>query len=254
MKTDRPSALVQIWVLVCMQAKVLRYMGPFAVVVSIVLPSVFIVLFKYMNPNMDVQTATRIVVGSVITSCVQTTFTNMTQTVAAMRESKTFSYYATLPVSKLTFLVGLLITYFAMSIPSAILVFVVGNLAFGLRLVPSLSFLPTFVLLSLGLAAMGTVLAIYSRSGNAAISNATALSIVFMTIAPVYYPITVLPQALRALSMVMPVTWGSASLVYTLAGQVDPQYYENLGILFIFVAILWVLMSTHLHWREHVPS
>jgi len=230
--------------------RIVRWAGTFTVLVSFALPVAFLILMRLMNPDASPDQVRLYISGNMVNAVVQATLTMMAQTVAGQREARTFAYYVSLPIHKMSLILSLLLAYLLQSLPGLIGVLLVGNLVFGVWLMPHWSIIPIVLLLGASLSGLGALIGIRAR--NAMAANALGLSLAFMSmfVLPVYYPIEVLPAWLRPLAYAFPVTYGAHGIRMSFLGPQEAGLLVDLLALMGFSLATFLAVTYGLRWQD----
>jgi len=168
------------------------------------------------------------------------------QRIGSMKSHRVFDYYASLPILKLSFILGLNLNALLLCVPSSLILLIISMLAFRLRIVDPALFAAAFVLGGFSLAGVGAAIGFYSRSGQIAgiaTQIATPLLVFF---APVYMPEAALPTFLRYTAWVLPTTH-VARLLRSAFGEVT----EGIGQSVVILSV--ILVQRGLDWRGDRP-
>jgi len=222
----------------------------FTVLISFALPSAFLLLMRLMNPGASPDQIRLYISGNMVNAVVQATLTMMAQTVAGQRESRTFAYYVSLPIHKMSLILSLLLAYLLQSLPGFIGILLVGNLVFGVWLVPSWFCIPLMFFLGASLSGLGALIGITARNAMAANAVGISLAFVCMFLLPVYYPIEVLPAWLRPVAYLFPVTYGAHGIRLSFVDSGSGQPWLDLVALMVFSLITFVAVTRGLRWQD----
>lgn len=190
-----------------------------------------------------------IISGNVTQSLAVSGMLSLGQEIGSMKDYQTFEFFASLPISKLTFVSAMLFRSMVFTIPASVLVLVVGSLFFGLafRLHPLL-----FLLIPLGglsLSGLGALVGFYSPNGSVAGLATQILNPIIVFLAPVFIAREALPPLLAATSAFIPTTYLAEGLRACLTGSVGPETLMALLILTGFSAVSLWLVAARIDWR-----
>jgi len=173
------------------------------------------------------------------------------QKIGRLKARRVFDYYASLPISKLSFICGLYLEAVLLCVPSFITLLVVSYLAFGLRIVDALSLLMAFIFGGFSLAGLGSVIGFYSRSAQIASTVTQVVDPIIVFFAPVYVPEAAMPSFLRYISRLFPTTY--IARLFRSSFGMEPTSYYSIAILIGFVILSIVLVHYGLDWRGERP-
>ena len=167
--------------------------------------------------------------------------------------SQNFINFFASPLQVREYIAGLMMTSIATSIMGFIFVILIAGLAFGYNIfIIGWMILPFMVILFFFGLAMGVmVAAVIFRFGPSAEWIAWPIPFVLSIFSGVYFPITVLPVALRALSKIIPPAYVFGSMRSLVAtGTLSPGILLNLlvgGILAIVYLVLAYILFTRIY-------
>jgi ABC-2 type transport system permease protein len=192
----------------------------------------------------------QVLVGSVMMEMALLNINVVAQGIGQDKLSKLYDLWVSFPMSPVVYVLSLALSVMPFTFLSAGLTLTAGAYYFHLSL------LPVLVPLLLGLVlvwgstlGVGFLIGVYGRSPRSINTNAQFVGIVMTFFAPVFYPVTVLPLALRYVAYAWPLTWGSSMLVAIIHGQAASALFDG-GVLGLYVALWAVLIATGLRWRQ----
>lgn len=133
--------------LLAIQLKTFRILGMMTVIISCLLPFFIILFMKLVFKNLPLnslnlkQTYLYLLSGNVVLGISNLCIIMLSQTIAGMKEIKTFEYYATLPISKISFILAILFSFLIISLPAFLFLLFVGgkilnlNFSFNLNII-----------------------------------------------------------------------------------------------------------------------
>jgi ABC-2 type transport system permease protein len=207
----------------------------------------FILLFFVSNLVPNISGQARILSGAITASVILNSIYLFGQAFAAQRFRGEYELYATLPISKLTFISATLGTSLSVNLLSAFLLMLIAILVFGFKIKITLWLMLILILGSFSVAGIGLIIGILGRDpGEAAIiTNIFVYVVSYAT--PVFYPIHNLPPLLQYVVWVLPTTHASALITASLNGS-------SISALSVIVLAMWgfILLSItvyKLDWR-----
>ncbi|MFN3346626.1 MAG: ABC transporter permease, partial [Candidatus Bipolaricaulaceae bacterium] len=208
----------------------------------------FLLLFGGTSPERVIY----IVTGSSTNAVSLQAGLSLGQRIGHMKARRVFEYYASLPITKTSFILGLNLKALVLCVPSTFTLLMIALLAFNLHLVNPGLFLIAFLLGGFSLAGIGAMIGFYSRSGRIAGLVTQIVDPILVFFAPVYMPQTMLPIWLRYIAQVLP-TMHVARLLRGALGHVTGGIWESIVILVGFVIVSFILVERGLDWRGERP-
>jgi ABC-2 type transport system permease protein len=242
---------VSSWLVFVSQVLEIRHLWFWSLVMMSFIPLTmlgFLLLFGDASPERVIY----IVTGSITYSVALQAGLALGQGIGSMKVRRVFDYYASLPITKLSFIFGLNLKALVLCVPSTLTLLAIALLAFGVRLVNS-GWLPVaFVLGGFSLAGLGAAIGFYSRSGQIASIATQIATPILVFFAPVYMPEAALPTFLRYTAWVLPTTH-VARLLRSAFGEVVEGTGQSVVILVGFVILSVILVQRGLDWRGDRP-
>ncbi|MEW6524322.1 MAG: ABC transporter permease [Bacillota bacterium] len=189
------------------------------------------------------------VTGSLAQGLTVASMLTLGQNIGSLKDQNAYEHYATLPISRLTFLLATTTRSMIFSVPSFIVILVTGVTVLRLPLSPNALLVPVVLVAGYSLAALGAFIGFYSPTGQVASLATQVLAGLMSTMAPVYLTLEQLPQFLRVTALAVPTTYVARALRAALTGPVTPALWTDIGILLAFTsASLW-LVTKKVDWR-----
>ncbi len=212
-------------------------------------PAVFIIFLWLLVGRGNPGAMLYVITGNLTQSIATSGMLSLGQDIGGMKDHQSFEFFASLPVSKLTFMCAMLARSMTFTLPSAALVLLIGTLCFGL----SFHFDPLLVLLiplgGLSLSGVGALVGFYSSNGRVAGLATQVLNPIIVFLAPVFMAPAALPPVLAKTSLLIPTTYLASSLRDALAGSVGPHTWRAVLVLAGFVAVSLWLAVAKVEWR-----
>lgn len=216
----------------------------------------FTVLFPigilfFLNVLVAPDLRTQVLVGTIMMEMALLNVNALAQTMGQDKDTKVFDLWVSLPVSPIVYVLATALSFLPFSLLSAAVTLGVAIAAFGIVLpiatVPLLLF--GLLLVWASTLGVGFLIGSYGRTPRQINTYAQLVGILLTFFAPVFYPVTILPEPLRLLAYAWPLTWGSSFLVGILHGSLSAV---SLGAVVLsgFVVLWFVLVGLGLRWRQ----
>lgn len=190
-----------------------------------------------------------VVSGSLAQGLTTASMLTLGQNIGSLKDQHAFEYYATLPISRVTFLLATATRAVLFSLPSFLTILCVGTLTLQLPIRLSLLILPVVLLAGYCLAGLGAFIGFYSPTGQVASLATQVLTGLMVSLAPVYLAMEQLPGFLRTTAHFIPTTYVASALRAVLSGQVGPRTWLDLGVLAAVTLVSMWLVARKLDWR-----
>ncbi len=158
-------------------------------------------------------------------------------------------YFATLPVGKLAFVVAIILAFFLMALPSALMTLLAGAFLMGIPLQIS-PLLPVVLLLTaVPLAGLGAYISVSARNAELASALNLIITMLLTGLGPVVVPPERMPAIINTLSVINPARYAASALRQTVMGPVTADVGIDLAALIGFTALVLVLLVRRIDWR-----
>ncbi len=204
----------------------------------------------YMFGGRGNQTATMFAItGGLAQGLTISSMLTLGQNIGGLKDQNAYEHYATLPISKVTFLLAMATRAMIFSLPSFVIILVVGASSLGLPFHPSLLTIPTVFLAGYSLAGLGAFIGFYSPTAQVASLATQVLAGVMFTLAPVYVSLNQLPSFLHSTAAIIPTTYVASALRSVLSGVITTRTWTDLAVLgAVTLGSLWLVLKK-LDWR-----
>lgn len=204
--------------------------------------------FLWLLVGRRVESVTLLVTGSLVYSLSMTGMLSLGQHLGWLKDARAFEYYAALPISRSVLVAAITTRGLLLTLPSALVVVLLGRLAFDLVLRPS--GVLVLVLSAYAFAGFGAVIGFWSPSSSVASLVTQILQNLVIFFAPVYLAPEALPAWLRLASQVWPTTHAATALRLAVSGEEGTAYWAAVGILLVMALVSVALVPRKLEWRS----
>ena len=205
----------------------------------------------FLNVLVPPDARTQVVVGTIMMEMALLNINVLAQSMGSDKQTRIFDLWVSLPVNPVVYTLANALVMLPFSLSSALVTLVVAVEGFGLAF--SLATLPLLLgglLLVWGSTlGIGFLIGAYGRSPRQINQYAQLVGIILTFFTPVFYPVTILPPALRVVAYSWPLTWGSTFLVGILNGS-DSAVLVSGVVLAGFVTLWLILIGLGVRWRQ----
>ena len=218
---------------------------------SMVIPMGILCMVALMPGEINRETAIIYISGNMISAISNLCIMTLAQLLIQTRQKNGFEHMATLPINRFSPLTGIFLSSAISTIPSLLLMPVVGMLLFDISLHVNL-WLFVFVIISgIIMVSIGAVVGTFSDNYNLSYTLAEILMFVVMFATPVYYSIEELPAWFHILQRFLPFIYmleGIRQILYD--GTVNRMVYIDLLVLIIYMAVLLSFTFKFFSWKQ----
>lgn len=190
-----------------------------------------------------------IISGAAIFSVATEGIVTMAQRVGTMKKEGMLVYYASLPISKVAFIMAIMFSRLIVALPGMLMPILIGPLLYNISLEPSLWILILLPLTALALSAIGMVLGSLINSLELVSVITNVLIFVLLMGAPVFIPVESLPLPMQIIGYLLPPTYAADALRHALDGSTGTAFYLDLAALVIMTLLSFYALARWLRWR-----
>lgn len=179
----------------------------FVVMIQVVMTVGLVLGYGYLIPDISTTAALYVTTGAATNAIVTIALVVLPQLLSEAKHQGRMDFMLTLPISREMYLLSQILTAVILAAPGTVLAVAFGAWHYDLTLDIS-PYLPLVIMLGIASLA-GVGVAIVAVSSHMQVTNAITQLVIFYVIffAPILLPAEQLPEALQAVSRVMPVTY-----------------------------------------------
>jgi len=166
------------------------------------------------------------------------------------RELGILKKLATTPLSKLEWIIGVILFELVMCAISTVVILTVGVLIFDLRVLPSIYSIILIAAGAITFPGIGMVIARFVKETDSADAAANAITFPMMFLSGSFFPLEMMPEFLREIAKVLPLTYLNNglrdSMVY---GNASSALYNTVIVLVVGIVFI-IIGSLITNWRE----
>ncbi|WP_256757095.1 ABC transporter permease [Cohnella sp. WQ 127256] len=214
-----------------------------------IFPFTTLLFMKFFLENPSPEVVMRIVSGNIIFPIIIMGINGLGNHIAWSKQQGQFTFYASLPISKINFLLAFMIRGFLMSLPSVIIMSIVGQVVFHIQIHLTFGLLPMVLLSVAAPAGFGILIGFLSKNPDLT-SMITNLLMVFLNfLTPVMIDINQLPKALQIISYLFPTTYAADGLRQMLQGTWTTSVTLDMIVLMLFTLLSFWIVVKKMDWR-----
>lgn len=222
----------------------------FSVLLNIMLlPLIMSFFLKNIYSDLPIERVMYLVSGSLMMTVISTSITTMSNKMNNMKQSNGMEFYLSLTISKIDYVLALLISELVLVIPSSLFVLYFNSIIFGIDL--NIDVLPLvfyLVVLAMILMVIGVLIGFNSNGYNQCQSRASILSYLILFFSPIYFSVDAIPELLKPVVKLLPTTIVADTIRNLLlnAGNISIMYSV---LLMIYLAISMTILVRQFKWE-----
>lgn len=243
------SSCAELYYLLRIQYAEVRETWIWVIVMASLFPFSTLLFMKFFleSPSPDVMM--RIVSGNIIFPIIIMSINGLGNHISWSKQQGHFTFYASLPISKINFLLAFIIRGLLMTLPSVIIMTVVGHFVFHVDIHLNLGLIPIVLLAITGSAGFGTLIGFLSPNQDMTTMITNLLMVFLNFLTPVMIDIHQLPSALQVVSYFFPTTYAADGLKQLLQGIWSTSVTIDMLALLAFTCLsVWIVVKK-MDWR-----
>ena len=228
-----------------------RASWPFFVTFSLLMPLSMVFGFARIGTGLtDRESLLYIVSGAAVFATATEGLVAMAMRIAWMKREGMMVYYASLPISKVAFVMALIASRLVVTLPGMLAPLLAAPLLYsGLDLRFSPWVLLLLPLTALSLSAIG--MALGSLIDNFELVNLVTNVLLFLLLlaAPVFIPAAALPLPLRVVGYLLPPSYAADALRHAIGGTIGRAFFVDVAMLLLLTLASFAVLSRWLRWR-----
>jgi ABC-2 type transport system permease protein len=219
-------------------------------IVGVLAPTFLIAAFGTFANSNDPESLGYVLTGNVVLSLLLIGLSRVSGHFAFIRAMGTLDYFATLPISRIAFILATVIAFLVLALPSTLATIFLGWLILRVPLNIHPLTVVVLPLISVSLSGLGALIGLLGNSPDEVNNLSTVASFVLFGFGPVIMPLERLPEFMKTISLLSPATYAASALRQVLLGQPDriPLLVDIAVLSGFTVAFLW-LVTKRLDWR-----
>lgn len=221
----------------------------FTVITSTLWPFLLVFGLGRMGAGQTAEGMAYVITGSAVVTLTTTGINVVAQNLGAAKDRGDFLFLAALPVSKVSYLLALLISKLLLQLPGILVALVAGSWLYHFPLAPNPLLLAIIVLAALSLSGVGAALGLLSPDFQLTQVVGNLVMFLVMFASPVFITPEQLPPPLRLVGLLLPPTYAADALRRVATGVTDLQLGLDVAVLLLWAVASLGLVARGLRWR-----
>jgi ABC-2 type transport system permease protein len=240
---------IELGILFRIQLSIIRQQWVIVFVISALFPLTTLMFMKFFAVDPSSDAIIRIISGNMIFGLVVMGLNSMGQEISWQKHQGHFTFYASLPISKVNFILANLMKGFLTALPSFIVLAIIGQLVFGVQFHYSMGLLPVMILTIFSVVGLGVCIGFWSPNQQLTNLLVQVLMMVISFMTPVMVEKSQLPILLQIVSYIFPTTYATSALREMLTIGWTETVTVNMGILATYTIVTYVIINRFVSWR-----
>jgi len=241
--------LTELGILFKIQFSIIREMWVFVFLLAAMFPFTILLFMKFFTVNPTPELMVRMIVGNMVFGIIVMGMNAMGQEISWQKHQGHFTFYASLPISKINFVIANLLRGLMSTLPSVIIIAIIGQFVFGIHFNYSLAIIPVVLLALLSVVGFGVGLGFWSPNHQLTnmLTQVFMMLVTFLT--PVMVDISQLPVAFQWISYIFPTTYATQALLDIFTIGWTPALTQNAIIMLGFSILTYIIITKNVQWR-----
>ncbi len=166
------------------------------------------------------------------------------------RELGILKKLATTPLSKLEWIVGVILYELVMAAVSTVVILTIGISVFDMKVLPNIYSVLLIVSGAIAFPGMGMVVAHFVKESDAADAAGNAITFPMMFLSGTFFPLEMMPDFLQQIARVLPLTYLNSGLRDSMVYGNVTSALRNTGIMLAVGAFFIIVGALITSWRE----
>ncbi|WP_096189401.1 ABC transporter permease [Evansella halocellulosilytica] len=240
---------IEAWTLFRIQLSIIREQWPFILILASLFPFTTLMFLHFFTVSPTDEMVIRIITGNMLFALLIMGITFLAQDISWQKHQGHFTFYASLPIAKMNFVLANLLRGGLMSFPSFIILAFVGQWAYGVQFHFSIGLIPIIILTIMSVVGVGVFLGFWSPNMQLTNMLVQVLMMFIGFMSPVMVDMSQLPVILQWISYIFPTTYAAEALRDLLSVGWTNAVTMNTLILIGFTVISFILIMKKIDWR-----
>ncbi len=246
----RPSLATQLFDLILIQLSNFRWSWRRMIISGMAAPLLSLLALGVFARDAGPEALAYVFTGNIVLALMFENLGKVSGNFAFMKAMGTLDYFATLPIHRYTVVLASLFSFLLLSLPSSLVMLLVGAWYLHISLSPHLLVALVVPLTAVSLAALGAFIGVVSRTPEEAGPIATLLIMLFTALGPVVIPPERLPGFMVWIGHFSPATYAASALRQTLLGPLTIRLALDLFVLALLALVTGWIVSRKMDWRQ----
>ena len=246
-KNGKLMELYKQFYLIKCELMILRIDWLWTLLIVLITPLTLLLLLYYITGDSSQSSRYYLLTGNMVMSLTTGTMLTLGQELGILKQVRGFDYYITLKVRKIQLIFAYIVRTTILTLPSMFVIFIVGKYFLDIPINIHLSLILVVLFSGLSLSAIGGFIGLYARDASQASIITQVIQPIFVFCAPVFIPVSKMPNFMFYISRFIPTTYVASALRDSCKGIYD---IRSILILFMLSLISIILIETKMDWRS----
>jgi ABC-type polysaccharide/polyol phosphate export permease len=250
-KRVKMDFIIESWVFIQIELKRLSGWIITNILFSMVIPMGVILMISLMTVDMTKETAIIYISGNWITSISNLCISALAQSLISKRMQNGFEHLATLPIYRISPLIGTFISSAISTIPSLIIMPIIGMVFFRITFFISGWLVFIIIISIITMTGIGAIIGTCIDDYNKSYTISMIIMFVVMFGTPVYYSLDALPLVARIFHRLLPFCYSLEAIRSLMINPVlNSTVIKDIVVLFVFMIVSICFTAKFFTWKQ----
>lgn len=242
--------LTELSILIRIQFSIVRDSWVWVLIMATLFPLTTLLFMRFFISSPDPGTIARIISGNMIFGVIVMGLNGLGQEISWQKHQGHFTFYAALPISKVNFVLANLLRGIMNTLPSFLIMALIGHLIYGIRFNLSWELPLVFILSLTSIVGVGVSIGFWSPNHQLTniLTQVAMMLISFLT--PVMVEMNQLPLPIQWISYGLPTTYAADALRHVLLEGWTEGVAWDCAFMLGFTLLTYVIITRTVSWRE----
>jgi len=243
------KAWTELSILFRIQFALVRDQWVIVLLMATVFPLSTLLSMKFMFGATTHQIMVNLIVGNIVFAVIMMGFNALGQEISWQKHQGYFTYYASLPILKINFVMTQMLRGMMTTLPSVVIMAAAGQYLFDVRLHYEWGLIPVFLLAVLSMVGIGAGIGFWSPNHQATSNLVQGLMMFIGFLSPVMMEREQLPLILQWIGYLFPTTYAASALREMLTAGWTKEVSVNALVMLLFVIASYWFIFKIIRWR-----
>ncbi|GFN32887.1 ABC transporter permease [Paenibacillus xylaniclasticus] len=240
---------IELSILLRIQLAIVRDQWVIVLLMATIFPLSTLLSMKFMFGAATDQIMVNIIAGNIVFAVIMMGFNALGQEISWQKHQGYFTYYASLPIQKVNFVLAQMLRGLMTTMPSVMIMALAGEYLFNVHLRYEWGLIPIFILAVLSMVGIGAGIGFWSPNHQTTSNLVQGLMMFIGFLSPVMMEREQLPFILQWIGYVFPTTYAASALRGMLTEGWTWEVSVNALVMFMFVVLSYWFIFKMIRWR-----
>lgn len=241
--------LTELGILFKIQFSIIREQWAWVILMASMFPFTTMMFMNFFSVDPSPEEIVRIIAGNMIFGVIVMGLNSTGQDISWQKHQGHFTFYASLPISKINFVLAILLRGLMSTLPSVVILAALGQWVYGVQFHYSWGIIPVVLLSLFSVVGLGVLIGFWSPNHQLTNMLVQVLMMLISFLTPVMVDMNQLPDVLQWISYIFPTTYAATAMREILISGWTPALTTNMLVLLGFSIVTYFIITKSVNWR-----